>query len=97
MEATQIVAFDVDGTLITLKDDLPREEVIAILKGFSRLGGYQVIVWSGGGAEYAQRWVDRLGLNDYVDAVITKDRNLEVDIAFDDMPEFKLGKHQVIV
>ncbi len=88
------VLFDVDGTLIKLQDDSPQEHVVSILKEFSRAGCY-VVVHSGGGREYAQMWVDRLELNDYVSKVQSKTDTLQedtYDISFDDMPEAKFAK-----
>lgn len=74
------IAFDVDGTLITF-DDTPCYDNIFALKYFVKLGT-QVYVWSGGGLDYAQHWVNKLGLDKYV-TVIEKGSML-VDICFDD-------------
>ena len=77
------IAFDVDGTLIDY-DEKPRENIIELLKMMAEMQGTTIIVWSGGGREYALTWVKRLGLDDYVDIVTSKDKSLKVDIAFDD-------------
>jgi len=91
----QKIAFDVDDTLIipavALKDEphpyigmygaIPNYEVIAIYKFFQKQGHY-MIIWSGGGVNYARMWAEKLGLNP--DSIIKKKKNLEVDIAFDD-------------
>ena len=81
------IVFDVDGTLITFTDE-PKYDVINILLSFHKLG-YQIDVHSGGGQSYAQMWVERLGLTEYVSNVygkcrITKDYVPRWDIAFDD-------------
>lgn len=86
-----IVAFDVDGTLINF-DNTPNYKVIDILRWF-KSNGDRIIVWSGGGVDYANSWVRRLGLEVY--ATMIKSKRLAeqegVDIAFDD--EFvELGK-----
>lgn len=79
------VCFDVDGTLIKLQDDTPRYEIINLFLTFQRLG-YTLYVWSGGGVDYAARWVEKLGLKV---EVIAKG-SLKPDIAIDD-EDVKLG------
>lgn len=86
-----VVAFDVDDTLIYpsvalgegATDDQPNHKTIAVLRWFKKQGAH-VIVWSGGGVKYAERWVERLGISASVDEVIPKQKNPKVDIAFDD-------------
>ena len=82
----RIVAFDVDGTLITF-DDIPRYDVINTYKYFQRVG-CEMIIWSGGGIDYATHWADKLGLKP--DQVIEKG-SIVPDIAFDD-EDVDLGK-----
>lgn len=92
-----IVAFDVDGTLIWQEGqvnlgcnykepDTPRYEVIQLFRLFQELG-CEMIVWSGGGIEYAKRWALKLGLTCF----IKEKGEIEVDIAVDD-EDVKLGK-----
>jgi FMN phosphatase YigB (HAD superfamily) len=81
-----VVAFDVDGTIIDLSER-PRWDVISLLIKFGQLVEVSVIVWSGGGQEYAEHWVNKLGLANYVDEVISKtntDLSRPPDITFDD-------------
>ena len=85
-----VVAFDVDGTLVD-DNDRPRKPVINGLMFLHGLGNIKIIVWSGGGKDYAAMWVRRLALDDYVDECHAKDAALAVDIAFDDMEDCKLG------
>ena len=66
--------FDVDGTLITFEDK-PRHDVIQLLRTLYDLD-VDIVVWSGGGREYAQRWVERLGLDDYVREVAAKHKTV---------------------
>lgn len=66
------ILFDVDGTLITF-DDKPNLDVIELLLAFRRMG-YEIGVWSGGGVDYAARWVERLGLAEHVSWVGAKAR-----------------------
>lgn len=101
------IAFDVDDTLIipsvALDDEphpyigmygaVPNYETIALYKWFQAQGNH-MIVWSGGGIDYARTWADKLGLNP--DEVIEKKKIYKpnigeyasdvpvVDIAFDD-------------
>jgi hypothetical protein len=89
------IAFDVDDTLIipaiTLEDEphpyigmygaIPNYEVIEIYKWFQSQGNY-MIIWSGGGIDYAKTWAEKLGLSP--DDVIEKIKNNDVDICFDD-------------
>jgi len=83
-----IIAFDVDDTLIIpavatgLPTDTPNYETIAIYKWFQR-EGHTMIIWSGGGVDYARMWADKLGLQP--DDVWRKEKgDGDVDIAFDD-------------
>lgn len=57
-----IVAFDCDGTLQTLEDK-PNYHVIDLLRWFIA-NGDKIIIWSGGGHDYAERVARRLGLYD---------------------------------
>lgn len=80
------IAFDVDGTLITKSstgEDVPRYETIRLLMSLKDLSGASIFVWSGSGVDYAERWVQKLGISHYVTKVIRKGE-IEPDIAFDD-------------
>jgi len=90
-----VIGFDVDGCLIDEKDNA-RADIIELLKALSE--GNTIVVWSGGGAGYAKMWIDRLGLDKFVD---THGHKLEpypfkVDIAIDDQ-EVELGKFNIKV
>lgn len=78
------IAFDVDGTLIKKTDngDVPRYEVIAVLKTFQSFG-HTIFVWSGGGEDYARMWAEKLGLLPDV-RILPKKKDYDMDIAFDD-------------
>jgi hypothetical protein len=88
------IAFDIDDTLIipsvalegeyykrTSSYDVPNYETIAIYRWFQAQGN-TMILWSGGGVDYARMWGEKLGLEPF--EVIVKDKNGAVDIAFDD-------------
>lgn len=64
-----IFAFDVDGTLITYSDK-PRWDVIDTLRHLSKFG--TILVWSGGGKDYAEQWVRKLHLEEFVESCHTK-------------------------
>lgn len=89
-----VVAFDVDGTLIHQvgqKEDTPRYEVIALFKQFEKFK-CEMVIWSGGGIDYAARWRDKLGLN----ARVVAKGSFQPDIAIDDY-EVTLGKVNLTV
>jgi hypothetical protein len=84
-----VVAWDMDDTLIIpavateLDRDVPNYETIAIYRWFQAQGNY-MIIWSGGGEDYAKTWAEKLGLT--ADEYMAKDTRLKdkIDIAFDD-------------
>ena len=89
------VAFDVDGTLIkTGRDypDVPRYDVIDILRRFQKMSDVEVFIWSGGGIPYAQHWADKLGLY----CPVVAKGSFQPDIAFDD-EQVLLGKVNIQV
>lgn len=81
------IAYDVDDTLIipsivTGEDhDIPNDEVIAVFRWF-QAQGHNMVVWSGGGVEYAKRWAEKLDLAPC--AIMVKTKTEGIDIAFDD-------------
>jgi len=91
-----VVAFDVDGTLITY-DDKPRYEVIAVYNHFLYLG-CTMVIWSGGGQEYAESWANKLGLSaDHIVCKFGSHSFGKPDIAFDDEIESQLGRVNIYV
>lgn len=96
------IAFDVDDTLIIpaivagTDRDIPNYDTIAIYNWFKAQGNY-MIIWSGGGKDYAQMWGEKLGLK--ADEYRDKGKNSfdpEIDIAFDDC-DVELAKVNVKV
>ena len=81
------IAFDIDDTLIipsvvTGDRDVPNYETIAILRWF-QAQGYEIILWSGSGEDWAKTWGEKLGLQPF----ITRPKMQHYDdvlIAFDD-------------
>jgi len=90
------IAFDVDGTLIN-EQGIEHTKIAQLLMTLARMKNTTIIVWSGGGRDYAQMYVDRMVLGKYVDIVMAKDENFHIDIAFDDQHEFSLADKNIIV
>ena len=79
------IAFDVDGTLITKTSngDVPRYDVINMLLFLERIG-HTIFVWSGGGVDYAETWVRKLGLPNTVRVIPKSAKEFDIQLAFDD-------------
>ena len=93
-----VIAFDVDGTLI---DAGPTyyEPIIQLLKTLAKFKNVKIVVWSGGGKEYAERWGRLLELDDYVWKYASKTEHPEIqpDIAIDDIQDTAIGAINLIV
>jgi phosphoserine phosphatase len=93
-----VVAFDVDGTLI---DAGPKyyEDIIQTLKVMSKWKNVKIVVWSGGGKEYAARWGRLLDIDKYVWKYASKTewRDIRPDIAIDDIQDTAIGGINLIV
>jgi len=76
------IAFDVDRTLITI-NDTPRYPIIDLLFWFMKNTRCTIFVWSGGGIDYAQRWVEKLGL-DKLNVQVIEKGSQSMDIVVDD-------------
>jgi hypothetical protein len=109
-----IVAFDVDGTLIKNIDatrvpgipvngDVPIVHQINTLEVLSTYKNIRIVVWSGGGKQYAERWGNRLGLDKYVWRYASKLEHEQLKsqcdflIAIDDIQATRLGDVNLIV
>lgn len=104
------IAFDVDGTLINAYSIPPfmvgsknpwnkmvrNTWVIDMLIGFRQADHY-IIVWSGGGKQYAEQVCRDLGIEKFVHECWSKtDNDGSIDICFDDQ-EVKLAKTNIRV
>lgn len=116
---TVLIAFDVDGTLISndpkalqLGYPVANERIRNVLIALASMKNTKIIVWSGGGAGYAQNVVRQLGLQKYVDGYASKNPQVDVKVpgkqhvfipdikphlAFDDIQDCDLGEHNLIV
>ena len=96
IEKTQkmIIAFDVDDTLIIpsialeRSFDIPHYHTIDLLRWFLA-NGDRVIIWSGGGKDYARMWAEKLGFYPHPRITISEKTKeaaelLKPDICFDD-------------
>jgi len=81
---TTTIAFDVDGTLVIWDRksgrQVPNYDIINLLRFYNKELKCRIIVWSGGGIEYARQWVDKLGIS----AQVMKKGAITPDIAYDD-------------
>lgn len=109
-----IIAFDVDGTLIRNTDadrvhgvpsnnDVPIVHMINTLQVLSTFKNIRIVVWSGGGRQYAETWGRRLGLDKYVWRYASKMEHSSLKeycdslIAIDDIQATRLGDVNLIV
>jgi len=87
MERPLKIAFDIDDTLLVpsvatgFGNDTPNYDTVAIFKWFQKMG-CDMILWSGSGHDWAQRWGEKLGLQPF--RVLQKEAGHGIDICFDD-------------
>lgn len=72
-----VIAFDVDGTLISTKSDkdgmpIVNERIRTLLIALSGFKNVKIIVWSGGGAGYAHHVANQICITKYVDGYADK-------------------------
>lgn len=95
---TVTIAFDVDGTLrcncTPTCQDVNRRQIDALMWALS-LKNTKVIVWSGGGADYARSFMSKFDLKGITYA--SKLSGLRPDIAVDDIQDTAIGKINLIV
>lgn len=111
-----VVAFDVDGTLIKADcwktgELIPNQRIVDLLITLASFKNVTVVVWSGGGKDWADNAVDTLGLRKYVKATYSKncvgkspdgktwyfEPDIKPDIAIDDIQACSLGVVNMIV
>lgn len=80
------IAFDIDGTL-ERPNNTPNTEVHQLLRQFAELGA-EIIVWSGGGEQYARNYVQKHRLPAKYSV---KRLDLKPDLAIDDVQLARLG------
>lgn len=92
------VAFDVDDCLVkwTAKGPLPDHNVIDLLRWFVR-NKHKVVLWSGSGIDYAERFAENLNLDG---VTVIEKAAFVADIAVDDSAvgaEGRLGRVIILV
>ena len=121
-----IIAFDIDGTILNnegIQPETPTHlrprcglnlEVVSLIQILGRkMKNTKVIVWSGGGKQYAEQIVREYGLEKYIHACYGKptsapahlskgdeyDESIygKVDICFDDVHACELAEKNIIV
>jgi phosphoserine phosphatase len=106
-----VIAFDIDGTLLNNEGIPPAtpphlrpptsvnlEAILLLQLLASKMKNTRILVWSGGGQDYAEGIVRRYGLEKYVDRCYGKSECEEtVDIAFDDVHACTLADKNIIV
>lgn len=101
-----LIAFDVDGTLIS--DPLPHTDTIILLTAFvsQKWKNVDIAVWSGGGAKYAETMARKLFPAITIEKSVkfySKLQYIELRqkydkiIAFDDVQDTRLGDVNLIV
>lgn len=94
------IAFDVDGTLrcnCTDTCDSGNQRIYDLFTILATFKNIDLYVWSGGGADYARRFADKLGLPVKPSRCISKFDGFKPDIAIDDIQETALGTLNLIV
>lgn len=108
------IAFDIDGTILS-NEDIPAGtpaylrpatpvnlEVIMLIQILSKMKNTRIIMWSGGGKDYAEMIRHRYGLEKFVSKCFAKadynyERDGKVDICFDDVHDCQLAEKNIIV
>lgn len=101
-----LIAFDVDGTLISNTNGIGIErlniDIYQMMVLLGKMKNTRIIVWSGGGKEYAEQIVTKYGLDKFVDGCYGKieyDESIygTVDVCFDDQHATLLAEKNIIV
>ena len=108
-----IVAFDVDGTLVKNigedrehgvpnNNDAPIVHNVNALHILARMKNVRIVVWSGGGKQYAETWGSRLGLDASVWRYASKLEHEDIKkhgfvVAIDDIQDTAIGDINLIV
>lgn len=82
-----------------MKRQVPDYDLIQVLRWFYN-NGDEVFVWSGGGVDYAQTIVDKLGLTSMVKVIPKGDfgnKQLDIHLTFDDDKHEQIGQVNCII
>jgi len=97
-----VIAFDVDGTLIDSDENVYEHISMLMFVFYTYFKNIRILVWSGGGKQYAETITRRLGLDKYVWRFASKLEYAEIKrgriiIAIDDVQDTRLGDINLIV
>lgn len=100
---TITIAFDVDGTLVGI-DHKPIPQNVQLLTMLGKMKNVKIVVWSGGGRDYAEMWGNRLQIPKAVKNVQYASKRAprgEVqvipDITFDDQSNVNFNCPNIVV
>ncbi|MEI4745925.1 hypothetical protein [Rhodococcus erythropolis] len=94
------IAFDVDGTLrcnCTETCEDSNERIVELFKILATFKNVELYVWSGGGADYAERFADKFGLNVPPSRCLSKFGAPPMDVCVDDIQDTALAAINLIV
>lgn len=99
-----VIAVDIDGTLRCNHDEmceLPNKRIVELTKTLATFKNVKVMVWSGAGQAYAQRFMDRYGLGPRIKAASKLDPSTWLygrpQIAIDDIQDTAMADFNLIV
>ncbi len=99
-----VIAIDVDGTLrcnCTETCEDPNKRIVELAKTLATFKNVKVMVWSGGGKQYAQRFMDKYGFGPKIKAASKLDSSTWIygrpQIAIDDIQDTAIGTINLIV
>ena len=99
-----VIAIDVDGTLRCNCTDTcqdPNKRIVELAKTLATFKNIKVMVWSGGGKAYAQRFMDKYGFGPKVKAASKIDASTWIygrpQIAIDDIQDTAIADLNLIV
>lgn len=99
-----VIAVDVDGTLrcnCTETCEDPNKRIVELVKTLVTFKNVKIIVWSGGGKAYAQRFMDKYGMPPKVKAASKLDPSTWIygrpQIAIDDIQDTAIADINLIV
>lgn len=94
------IAVDVDGTLRCNCTDTcqdPNDRIVQLFSILSHFKNTELYVWSGGGADYAWSYANKLGLPVKQSHCISKIGAPQMDVAIDDIQDTAIGNINLIV
>jgi hypothetical protein len=99
-----VIAIDVDGTLRCNHTDTcedPNKRIVEMAKTLATFKNVKVMVWSGGGKAYAQRFMDKFGMGPKIKAASKLDPATWIygrpQIAIDDIQDTAIADLNLIV